>query len=467
MLRLQRGLIGFLGAFLLAWVLLAACRSGAESLPTLEPATTTIVITQSTATATPELLAAATTATTPPVTSPTVATESPSTAVAPTPAATVTPPTDATDHENEPSATNGGPARPTVAPPTPPVTPVPCPTRAPGEYATLMWEQSGPLPVEISLSNAYTAFLPPYDFFIGVENQIGYVRLEEPALLTSDPFSIFVYGFAEIAELPPITDIEAQADSLLYLTGGSRLTVVHAGDPCYLVRRATADFPFPAQDVEVEGERVYVGGSDGQQLHVVVLDRATLQPLATLTFPYGVWSAVGEQLLTHDLAAGMVTISDLSDLNAVVAREVIVPFDPQWQGIGQPQLFGDALSLLVWEQGILTVSDLLDPKPAALWRELDFYFALDSLVMQDTHTFVTENWCDMGQCSSNVFIAGRNPEGEFAFYSLYPHHPVFHYHAVGDEVVFAFSDYSLIVLDLTAPERQHVVRTYPLRGRLD
>jgi hypothetical protein len=34
-------------------------------------------------------------------------------------------------------------------------------------------------------------------------------------------------------------------------------------------------------------------------------------------------------------------------------------------------------------------------------------------------------------------------------------------------VVFAFSDYSLLVLDLDAPEGQEIVRTYPLRWGLD
>lgn len=359
-----------------------------------------------------------------------------------------------------------------AAPPsplTPPLTPVPCPTRAADEYVPLMWERSVALPLDISLANAHYAFLPPHDFFIGVENQIGYVRLDEPALLTSDPFSIFVYGFAEIAELPPITDIEAQADSLLYLTGGSRLTVVHAGYLCYLAPVATADFPFPAQDVELEGERVYVGGSDGQQLHVAVLDRTTLpeiRQLATLTFPVGDWSVVGKQLLTVDSETAAVTVSDVSDLSAVTTRQVAVPFDAQWNVMGPPQLFDDTLWLMVWDKGLMTVTGLLNAEPMVLWREFHSYFAMDFVTMQETHTFVADNWCDAGNCAAYVDIAGRNPEGEFAHFSLYPHHPVLHYHAIGNDIVWAFSDYSLIVIDLTAPAGREIVRTYPLRGRL-
>ena len=260
MFPLRRASIAFLGALVLAWALLAACRSGTESPPALEPAAVATVVTPPANT--PESLAAApAVATATPTIAPTSTTlnSTPTT----TPTSPLPSPTRGDEQEHGRYMTPEPPlptrtARP--GPLTPPLTPVPCPTRAADEYVPLMWERSVALPLDISLANAHYAFLPPHDFFIGVENRIGYVRLDEPARMTSDPFSIFVYGFAEIVELPPITDIEAQADSLLYLTGGSRLTVVHTGYLCYLAPVATADFPFPAQDVELDGDRIYVGG---------------------------------------------------------------------------------------------------------------------------------------------------------------------------------------------------------------
>ena len=455
MFRLRQSPIVCLAVLLLACAWLVACRSAGQPQPTLEAAAVAHMAPPPTATTTPASLATA---------EPTLA------AVAPTPVATstaATPLPDETDPERGLSATRT-PARPTALPPTPQLTPVPCPTRAENEYVGMVWERSGALPLDVSLANAHYSFLPPHDFFIGVQNWIGIIRLAEPALVTTDPFSILTYGFEEVSGLPPVTDIEAQADGLLYLTGGSRLTVIHADDPCYLVPLATADFPFPAHDVEVEGKRIYVGGSDGQQLHITVLDRTALPDitqLATLIFPPGIWSVVGEQLLTYDQAA-VVTISDLANLSAVSTRQVAVPIEPEPNKIGPPQLFGDAFSLLVWGEGLLTMSGLLDDEPVVTWRELDNYFHLDFPMLQENHAFVVYNWCDVG-CTSGVYIADRDPEGEFKFFSLYPHHPVFHYHAIQDDVVLAFSDYSLIVLDVTAPEGQEIVRTYPLRGRLD
>ncbi len=250
----------------------------------------------------------------------------------------------------------------------------------------------------------------------------------------------------------------------------ARATPVHAGYLCYLAPVATADFPFLAQDVELEGERIYVGGSDGQQLYVAVLDRTALpeiRQLAALTFPVGDWSVVGKQLLTVDSETAAVTVSDVSDLSTVTTRQVAVPFDAQWNVMGQPQLFEDTLWLMIGNKGLMTVTGLLDAEPMVLWREFHSYFAIDFVTMQETHTFVADNWCDASDCAAYVDIAGRNPEGEFAHFSLYPHHPVFHYHAIGNDIVWAFSDYSLIVIDLTAPAGREIVRTYPLRGRLN
>lgn len=333
----------------------------------------------------------------------------------------------------------------------------------------MVWERSGVLPLDISLADAHYAFLPPRDLYVAVQNWIGIVRLDEPERLVADPYSILTYGFEEVPGLPAATDIEVSSNGLLYLTGDFRLTLLHADDPCYLVQAATADFPFPAQDVELEGARVYVGGQDGEGLHISVLDQAALpklQQLTMLTFPRGVWSVVGEQLLTYDPVAALVTISDLSDLNAVVTREVAVPVEPEPNEIGQPQMFDDTLSLLIWDKGHMTMSSLLEAEPVVTWREFNTYYSFRFHLLQAKHIFVVHNWCDVG-CTSGVYIADRNPEGEFEFFPLYPHYPVFHYHGIEEDVVLAFSDYSLIVMNLNAPPGQHVVRTYPWRGSLE
>lgn len=462
MFRLQRGSVGCLALLWLSWALLAACRSGAQPPTTLEPAAVATAAPPATATATPKSSAIAPTATATPATAePTPA------ATAPTPTATLSPAE--TELARVPSATRS-PAQPTAVPPTPRLTPAPCPTRSPDEYVPLMWERSGPLPLEISLANAHAAFLPPHDFFIGVENQVGYVRLDEPALLTTDPFSIFVYGFDEIPNLPPITDIEAPADELLYLTGGSRLTVVHAGDPCYLVPRATADFPFPAQDVELEGERIYVGGSDGRQLHIAVLDRTALpevRQLAALTFPPGVWSVVGDQLLTYESPSAAATVTDVSTLSAPVSRLVQLPLDPEWDAIGPAHLVNDAFSLLVRNRGVVSISRLLEPEQAVQWHPVQDDFMLGGHLAQELQLLIIENFSDMGSGSSTIHVARRDSQQGFVSAHLYPHYPVHSGYAISDDVVLAFSDYSLLVIDLTAPYRQEIVRTYPLRGRLD
>lgn len=459
MFRLQRGSVGCLALLWLSWALLAACRSGAQPRTALEPAAVATATPPAMATATPEPLAIAPTATATPATA-----EPTSAATTPTPTATLSSAeTDLALGHAQPGAADG-------VPPTPRLTPVPCPTRSPDAYVPLMWERSGPLPLDTSLSTAHTAFRPPHDFFIGVENQVGYIRLDEPALLTTDPFSILVYGFDEIPDLPPITDIEAPGDELLYLTGGSRLTVVHAGDPCYLVPLATADFPFPAQHVELEDEHIYVGGSDGQQLHIAVLDRTALpevRQLAALTFPPGVWSVVGDQLLTHESPSAAVTVTDVSDFSTPVSRLVQLPLDPEWDAIGPAHLVNDAFSLLIRNRGVVSISRLLEPEQAVQWHPVQDDFMLGGHLAQELQLLIIENFSDMGSGSSTIHVARRDNQQGFVSAHLYPHYPVYSGYAISDDVVFAFSDYSLLVIDLTAPEGQEVVRTYPLRWGLD
>jgi len=134
------------------------------------------------------------------------------------------------------------------------------------------------------MSNPRFAFDRPGTLYVAVANWVGLVKMEQP-FDVGDRYDIEPPRFVEMPDFPLITDLEVQND-VAFVAGGSQLAVVNATWNCYWRPIAEATFPFLVQDVELESERIYVGGSDGQQLTIAVLDRTALpeiRQLATLT----------------------------------------------------------------------------------------------------------------------------------------------------------------------------------------
>jgi hypothetical protein len=326
-----------------------------------------------------------------------------------------------------------------------------------------LFDQAGALPLDVSMERAH--FADDGELFIAIENWVGLVSLSEP-FDVADPRAINVAGFVQWPDLPTINDIAAR-DNLVFLAAGSQLVVANAAHACWLTPLTTAEFPFPVQDIELEGSRLYVGGIADDQLHLEVLNLdvlPTIERRDSLTLPLAIWSVVGEQLLTYDWHSEVVTVTDVSNGGAGQTRDVPLPLDPAWRFLGPPpQLVDDTLSLLVSDKGLGSITGLLESEPTALWREVPIEFAIEGHIAQVDRTFIFSNWGDAGSNTSTVWTGARDEKGPLREISLYPHYPVYHYYAISDDVVFAFSDYSLIVLDLTALEGQEIVRTYPLR----
>lgn len=303
---------------------------------------------------------------------------------------------------------------------------------------------------------------------MAVANWVGLIKMEQPFNL-GDRYDIEPPRFVEMPDFPLITDLEVQ-NNVAFVAGGSQLAVVNATWNCYWRPIAEATFPFLVQDIELEGERIYIGGSDGQQLTIAVLDRTALpeiRQLATLTFAPGVWSVVDDQVLTHEPQSATITITDVANLNAPVSRLVQIPLDPEWDSIGQPHLVEDAFSLLVRNRGLVSIAGLLGSELEVNWYKLSDDFTLGGHLAQERQLLIIENFADSYDTVSAIYVALRDSREGFVTAGLYPHFPVYGAYAISDNVVFAFSDYSLIVIDLTAPAGQEIVRTYPLRGRLD
>jgi len=180
-----------------------------------------------------------------------------------------------------------------------------------------------------------------------------------------------------------------------------------------------------------------------------------------------VWSVVDDQVLTHEPQSATITITDVANLNAPVSRLVQIPLDPEWDSIGQPHLVEDAFSLLVRNRGLVSIAGLLGSELEVNWYTLSDDFMLGGHLAQERQLLIMENFADSYDTVSAIHVALRDSREGFVTAGLYPHYPVYSAYAISDDVIFAFSDYSLIVIDLTAPAGQEIVRTYPLRGRLD
>ncbi len=467
MLRLWRGSIGFLGALILACALPAACRSGTGSPLTLEPVAVVTVTSQPSVTPTPISLAAA-----PVVATATPTVEPTSTALSSTPTTTPNSPPPSPTRGDEPEHgryMTPEPPLPTRTPrPTPTPTPTPFTMCAEGEGRFYFEAGKSGLPLDISMSNARFAFDRPGALYVAVANWVGLIKMEQP-FNVGDRYDIEPLRFVEMPDFPLITDLEVQ-NNVAFAAGGSRLAVINAGWNCYWRPIVEATFPFLVQDVELESERIYVGGSDDRQLTIAVLDRTVLpeiRQLATLTFAPGVWSVVDDQMLTHEPQSATVTITDVADLNAPISHLIQIPLDPEWNSIGQPHLVNDAFSLLVRNQGLVSVSGVLGSELEVNWYRLSYDFTLDGHLAQERQLLIIENFADSYDTVSAIYMALRDSREGFVTAGLYPHFPIYGAYAISDNVVFAFSDYSLIVIDLTEPTMEKIVRTYPLRGRLD
>jgi hypothetical protein len=340
------------------------------------------------------------------------------------------------------------------------VTQFPC---TPGNWR-LRYDVEQRLPLDVPITPAHFAFYSPENLYMTVDNWVGLIHMQQPFTL-DNPRNIWPIRFVEVPELPIIADIEVQHD-VAFIAGGSQLLMAHTDVNCYLVPIVTTEFSFEVQAIEMEADRLYVGGMADGLLHVEILDRHALPEIVSLgivTFEPAEWSVVGEEILTLDLDNLTLAATNVADPKLPETRKLTVPLDREWPIIPSPQLVEDNLSVVVLEQGLLSITGLLDPNPVMTWHELDFYFTLRFHEAQEEHLFVGANFCDMGNCGSSVSMTTRNPEDALSRIDLYPHHPVNHYYAVNNDVIFAFSDYSLIIIDLAAPEGQEIVRTYPLR----
>ena len=318
-------------------------------------------------------------------------------------------------------------------------------------------------------AEAHFAFDPPHSLFIAIENWVGLIDLQD-LLNVEAKQDIDVVGFVKTPQLPIIRDI-AVRDDVAYVVGGYQLVIMTAAFDCYWFPITSTTLSFAPQNIELEGERLYVGGIADGELQIEAFNLAALpvvESLGSFALPPAIWSVVGDQLLTYNEQRATVTVTDVTDLEAVTTRDVPLPLDPAWQLIGRPQLVADALSLVVIDKGLVSITGLLMPEPTVVWHELPTYYSpIGSHTAQATTLFVAFSWADANRYNSSVWVSTRDEQVPLREISLYPHFPVFHFYAIRDDLVFAFSDYSLIVIDLTAPVGQEIVRTYPLRGRLD
>jgi hypothetical protein len=320
------------------------------------------------------------------------------------------------------------------------------------------------LPDELPLPPTRFAFDSPETLFMTVENWIGEIQMQQPFTL-GNPINILPIYFVQLPELPTIADIEVQS-ATAFIGGGSQLLIAHTDSACYLVPIATADFSFDVRDVELEGDRIYVGGLAGEQLHIAILDRPALPEIVTLgvlTFEPAQWSVVGDELLTLNLDELTLAATNIAEPGLGQTREIPLDLDPEWRLMGTPELVDDNFSVLVWDMGLLSITGLLGPEPALNWHMFSYYMPIYFLSARGEHLFVGINFADAGYYGSSVYIATLDPEDALVQINLYPHYPVGEYYPIRDDVVFAFSNTSLIVLDLSAPEGRELVRTYPLR----
>lgn len=341
--------------------------------------------------------------------------------------------------------------------PSPTVTIIACVDDAP------RLEKRFPDSTDLQMQNGRTFF--DGDFvYLATQNYIGLVDATVPAQPR-------FYGFWQLPQPEQATDVLAH-DGMLYVSSGSTIQVLNLNSECRLSLITQLELPFKVTRMEVEDDRLYVGGINDQlnteQLAIFAIQSPVqLEQLGLLDFgeePVR-WSV--EQNDVFLLSGGELSTIDVSDPATPVYRPIDVTLDAELI-VRQPrEMVDNAFYYFSSREGMNVVRQLdqIPPRVQTTPRE----YALDSVTraiidfmqIDRDYIFLGSNWCDV-DCASIVDIISRENLEPLTGMGLQPHYPVHSYVEITKELVYAFSDGSVLVIDISDLKHPQIIWEVPL-----
>lgn len=373
--------------------------------------------------------------------------------------ATVTLPTETPLPNHTPTAKSTTISSPTAVllptttstnPPTPTASVVPCKNteRLPSKA----------FPSEIDMNGSHNQRVAiSYPFlFLAVEQYIGVFNIANPA---TPQF----LGFWDFPDWPDISALQVY-NEVAYFVSGSTLVTVNLSLQCRFEKIATIDIPFKIFRLQIEDDRLFVGGvSDTNERIITIYSIETPQQMNELGSVYlgnvpFTWS-VTENIIYA--LGGELILVNVSDPALPQTKSVNLTLDSE-QLSYSPSLWKEDRLYLLWEGDTLTIfSHLQDTSPVMVQNSerqlilgnLD-YFAFQ---VSDDYIFLGGYTCE-GSCGSYVTIFD-SVNGEKLSGLGIPEHqsPIHSYYEIESNIIYAFSDDSLLVIDITNQDEPVII----------
>jgi hypothetical protein len=312
-------------------------------------------------------------------------------------------------------------------------------------------------PAEVDVRRSRVAVADPY-LYLAVEQYIGVFDI-------SDPTTPKFWGFWDFPALPEISDFKVHND-IAYVASGSLLEILNLVPQCRFASVARMDLPFQIFRLQVEGDRLYVGGysAEGGPLHVNILSivlPSQPETLSTVELERAVWSVHNEKLYSHVLGdVEKILVTDLAEPTSPRTKPVNINVEPEILTRSLPRFVKDTLYLLSERDGLFIVSDLQEDIPM-VQHNPESYIFIEVFEIQDNYIFLGENSCDV-ECSSRAWILDAEDGTKLSILGLYPHYPVWHYLEIQEDVIYALAEDTLLVIDISDIANPMIIGEVPL-----
>lgn len=343
--------------------------------------------------------------------------------------------------------------------PSPTYTPEPSPTRVGVECENNQLLPATAFPTEIDMRSSRVV-VDGSHLYLAAQQYLGLFDLATPE---SPEF----LGFWELPELSGISAIEAR-DGLVYVSSESTLEILNTSPQCQFETIFRADMPLQIYQLELEDDRLYVGGvSENDGMDQVII-------LSTGEFPYqeldkvnlgekpATWSVFEETL--YSLSGDKLLITDVSDPHTPFTQTVNLDLDSEVVLFSPRKFVKDTLYLLLQGHGgyrLTIVKELKEEVPTILQDPVAYFFGTRSVFqVGDNYIFIGSNSCDVS-CTSVMTIVDILDGQELSQFGLRPHYPIYRYEEIREDIIYAFSNDSLLVIDVSNMVEPKIIMEVP------
>lgn len=350
----------------------------------------------------------------------------------------------------------------TIVPPTAAPTQTPPATAFPSPQSPVACEETNALPekafpAQVDMERSKIAVANPY-LFLAVEQYIGLFDISNP------PLPVFL-GFWEFPALPEISALVVRND-IVFAASGSSLEILNLASQCRLARISRIELPFQIFRLQLEGDRLYVGGYSAADtpLNVAILSIARpleAEILNMVELEPAVWSVHDERLYSHVLGdVERILVTDLAEPTSPRTEPVNINIGPELLLRSLTRFVENKLYLLSDRDEFTMVEDLQAEVPV-VWFIPEEYLFIAVFQVEDDYVFLGSNWCDAG-CSSILWILDAVNGTELSSLALHPHHPVWRYVEIQQDIIYAFAEDTLLVIDISDLDQSMFIGEVPL-----